>query len=248
MVVFFLSFLKIRVLDYYTFLQDPAVEAFFVKSVVLRTCFYTLYAINLYWFALMVKKCWGKRTQGARYAVLCQKVAAFSYLGVLPAATACPKMFFTHAFTAVTSFFYHNAVAANAPRVGIFVLDSIAVHAVTFLNMSAVTTSLWWICTSAVVNLAALAARVALVPKYNVAITLSFLPIVLDCGIIALSGASTALKFDYAFQLYLIFLCFHVAFLNEMSFICFHIILWFNAHTMAQLVCDDQLSCFYFSI
>lgn len=243
---FFLSFLKIRVLDYYTFLQDPAVEAFFVKSAVLRGCFYALYAINLYWFSLMIKKMWGERTKGPRYAVLCQKVAAYSYLGVLPAATACPKMLFVHTFTAITSFFYHNAVAANAPRVNIFILDSVAVHAVTFLNMSSVTSL--WVYTSAVVNLAALAARVALVPQYDLAIQMSYLPILCDGYIIVYSNASTTLKFDYALQLYLIFLCFQVKFLNEMSFICFHIIMWFNTRTMAQLVCVDQLVCSYFSI
>jgi hypothetical protein len=234
---FFLSFLKIRVLDYYFFLQDPLVELWFHNHSLLRVCFYTLYAINLYWFSLMIKKCCGNAMQGARYAVLCQHVAAYSYLGVLPAARACPKMLAAHTFTALTSFFYHSAVAANAPRVGRFVLDSVAVHAITFLNMSVVETCVYLKSFSGLVNLAGLAARVALAPKYNLAITMSYVPIALDCAIIAASGAPTPLKFDYALQLYCIFLCLHVKFFNEMTFVCVHVILWFNAHTMAQLVC-----------
>jgi hypothetical protein len=232
---FFLGFLKIRVVEFYFFLQDPAVEAWFAADALSRTLFYTLYAINLYWFSLILKKCWGKRTQGARYAVLCQKIAAYTYLGTIPATMACPNLRWVHLFTATTSYFYHNAVAADAPRVGIFVLDSIAVHAVTFVNMKLVTTSTFLMLLSSVVNLGTLAARFSLIPSYDLGIKLSCLAIACDCLVVALSGAPTSLKFDYVLQFYLIFLSVYFEVLNEMSFLCFHVIIWFNARTMAKI-------------
>lgn len=233
---FVITFIKFRVVDYYFFLQDPAVEFLLAESTQLRSSFYTLYAVNLYWFAVMIKTAWGERAQGAYYATLCQTVATYTYFGNIPIALGFPhpKRLGVYAYTAFASFFYHNAVALNKPRRVWFILDSIAVHAVTMLNMSSAKNSAQLQTFSVLVNLGALAARLH-IEAPEVAMMVSAIPFAVDCGVIMWSDAPQTLKLDYLLQVYLSFLVFYVNFLNEMSFICFHVVLWFNTVTVSKI-------------
>ena len=231
---FVVAFFKIRVLDYYFFLQNPEVEAHLTDSFLLRASFYVLYAINLYWFAVILKTACGDRALGAHYVNLCQKVATYTYLGTLPAAWAHSTMLRVYSSLAVSSYFYHKGVATNNASRGWFIADSVAVHAVTLFNVTCAPNTGKLPYLSLVVNAAMLAARLR-ISKHDVAIAVSIIPVVVDCGVIWFSDAPQPLKFDYLMQVYLCFLVLFVNFFNDMSFICIHVMMWFNARTVAQI-------------
>lgn len=232
--IFFSLFIKIRVYDYYYFLVDYDSN----MPLCVRFSFYTLYAINLYWFSLLIKKVWGNRTQGPYYETLCQQINRFSYFGTIPFFIACPRMAVVYGFITITSFFYHNAILYNKHKMFWFVLDSIAIHSVLLLHIISVNQpnflflSIW-------INLFSLIHRIAIVDFNNIrpSLSMSYYPVLVDSIIILCSEIPTRTKFDYLLQLYAMGLILYIEFFNDMSYICFHIACWFNANTLSKLIC-----------
>ncbi len=234
-VLFLPLFVKTRIYDYYYFLNEISNTT----TLPLLFCFSILYAVNLYWFAIMVKKIWGNRTKGPYYVNLCHQINTISYLGTVPY-FVCSKMSMVHGFISITSFFYHRSIVnKNQKHVMIwFILDSIAIHIVFLLNVISVNSSFLFL--SLWVNLFSLIHRIIIVDFTNIkpALSMSYYPIVLDTILILYSDIPTQVKIDYALQFYLMALVLYVEFLNDMSYIGFHVLCWFNAHTMSKIICN----------
>jgi len=235
--LFFACFTKVRVIEGYFFIKS--IEGTLVEcAYYLRLPFYTLYAVNLYWFSLMLRKLWGKnRAKGPQYAKLCQQIAAFTYLGTLPATAACLPVLAVHACTNVTSYFYHSAKGAGRPSRLWFVLDSAAVHAILVMNVALANPE--WLGASVANNAAFLALRLTI--DDSKAIAISSVSIVQDSVLILAADVSNLFKIDYLLQCYIICLIFYVDFFNDLTYLCFHVLMWFNAHTMVSLVQTERM-------
>lgn len=225
-------FVKIRVYDYYYFLHEISTTT----TIPLLFCFSILYAVNLYWFAIMVKNIWGNRTKGPYYVNLCHQINTISYWGTIPF-FACSQMSIVHGFTSITSFFYHLSIVNNNYVMIWFILDSIAIHAVFLLNIISVNSSFLFL--SLWVNLFSLIHRILIVDFTNIklAISMSYYPIVLDSILILSSDIPTQVKIDYALQIYLMALVLTIDVLNDITYIGFHVLCWFNARTMSTTIC-----------
>jgi len=230
LLAFTAAFTKVRVWEYYFFLKSIESE---MADSLLRVPLYTLYAINLYWFSLILRKMWGKnRTKGPRYVQMCQQIAAFSYLGTIPATATCLPVLAVHAFTAVTSFGYHRANAVGRPSLVWFVLDSAAVHGVMLMNVYIVAPDC--VHMSAVINAYFFMLRISNEPSEASAI--SSISGLINSVFIFGCDASNLFKLDYALHLYLICLIFYVDFFNDLTYVCFHVLLWFNSRLFVSMI------------
>lgn len=228
--LFFACFTKVRVIEGYYFIKS--IEGTMVHCEYLRIPFYVLYAVNLYWFSLMLRKMWGKNfAKGPQYVKMCQQIAAFTYLGTLPATASCLPVLAVHACTNVTSYFYHSSKAAGRPSRTWFVLDSAAVHTILVMNVAIANPE--WLGVSVANNAAFLALRLSI--DDSKAIAISSVSIVLDSVLILGADVSNLFRIDYLLQCYIICLIFYVDFFNDLTYLCFHVLMWFNAHTMVSL-------------
>lgn len=227
--VFIAAFTKTRVWEGYFFLKSVESE---LQGSLLRVPLCALYAVNLYWFSLMLRNMCKHRAKGPRYVNMCQQIAAFSYLGAIPATATCPPVLAVHACTAVTSFGYHYCNAVGRPSLFWFVADSAAVHAVMVMNVyiAARACLSWSLATNAYFFLL----RVSNDPSE--AITFSSISLLIDSLFILGGEASNLFKLDYALHLYLICLIFYVDFFNDLTYVCFHVLMWFNAHAFVSLL------------
>lgn len=231
---FIAAFTKVRVVEGYFFLKK--IESELEGNPHIRVPLYALYAVNLYWFSLMLKKMWGRdRAKGPNYARLCQRIAAFSYLGAIPATAACLPVMCAHAFAGVTSFFYHGFKGAGRPSRAWFVLDSVAVHAVMAMNVWIAARE--WLTLSLVINAYCLLVRIVEAEEH--AIPMTSVSVLVDSAFILGADSSNLFKFDYLLHLYLICLVFYVDFFNDLTYLCFHVIMTFNAGLMV-----GQSECF----
>lgn len=164
--IFFVTFFKYRIYDYSTLIITNPIhyDAMSIythnswfRYVFMNSTFYGLYALNLYWFIIMIKILYKNTIRQAisiKTAILTeQNFTSFTYVANLAAATSVYSKFpnksylfdiFGIAALSITSYKYHSEVSRSYNKtnkleytsdeiIGPFIVDNVFIHMRSFL-------------------------------------------------------------------------------------------------------------------
>ena len=236
--LFMLTFFYIRIYDFYWFfpanfhIDDEMYYAYFSALIV-------LFAVQLYWEGLILKKLCGDRFQGEHFLVISHIVTSVTYTFAIYSEYASggstKGSLAMHALLAASSFAYHN----NPISVPCFLADSVAIH--LLMTYRCWRFNPFLLPMEAVYSLIMLYYRTRLFSPHednSDAVFLSAFVTVFDYILLLWAtpnGPGAALLWEYSVQLMLAALSQQMSWFNDLSYIFFHGLLIANANTFGRM-------------